>query len=76
MLEFDHFVILRHQGDSDTITDFQAGQDKIDLRGSGNTVDNAIANATTVGVDTVLNLGLSHTVTLNGVLGVDASWFG
>jgi hypothetical protein len=65
----DSFTILRTEGDQDTITDFEVGADKILLRGAGNTVDNAIANATVADGSTVLNLGLNHTVTLTGVTG-------
>ncbi|WP_414653289.1 calcium-binding protein [Geminicoccus sp.] len=72
----DLFIILRTEGDQDTITDFEVGIDTISLRGNGNTVENAIAGATVVEGNTVLNLGLNHTVTLTGVTGVDASWFG
>jgi hypothetical protein len=72
----DNYTILRAEGDQDTIADFEVGADKILLRGNGNTVENAIANATVVEGGTVLNLGLNHTVTLTGVTGVDATWFG
>jgi Ca2+-binding RTX toxin-like protein len=72
----DSFILLRTEGDQDTITGFEIGTDKILLRGAGNTVDNAIANATVLDGSTVLNLGLDHTVTLTGVTGVNTSWFG
>lgn len=71
----DRFVVLRVQGERDVITDFEAGSDKILLRG-GATAADAIANAQVVGGDTVLHLGLDHTLTLTGVTGANASWFG
>jgi Ca2+-binding RTX toxin-like protein len=63
------------QGERDVITDFQAGSDKILLRG-GASVGDVVANAQVVGSDTLLHLGLNHDVTLTGVTGVNASWFG
>ena len=72
----DKFTVLLHQGDKDTITDFAVGADKIVLTGAGNTSENAIANAQVAEGNTILNLGMNHTLTVIGVTGVDNSWFG
>ena len=71
----DQFAVPCHQGKRrDSIVDFSAGEDKVDLSGAGNFVANAVTRARDVSGGTVLSLGSNRMLTIKGMVGSNNIW--
>jgi VCBS repeat-containing protein len=68
----DHFIIKKHPGNVDIITDFEIGVDKINVSDFGDDVADQI-NIIQDGLDTVIEFGDNQIVRLQGIDSADLS---